>query len=142
MELHPDRAVLNDIDPALAKDDLAKVMWAYESIRRHHKQSSYERHRHLRREPVYRPYYPTPGDARNRKTWNPYQHTATAEHDFSEQMGNLASRFAIDTKTRNRALMAWFGSICAYFAFDFHEYNNQKHSNRMQFPQLQIRGVR
>ena len=149
MDLHPDRAALNNLDPNQTKEDLAKVMAAYEMLRKHHRLASHERYRAMRREPpVYyrdRAGYTRRWEARKDPPGATFRGTQADESDeeFYHSMENFASRYAIAPKTRNRALLAWFGSICAYFAWDFREYReNMYRRGQAGFPTLQIRGVR
>ena len=60
-------------------------------------------------------------------------------------MENMASRYVIDSKTRNRALAAWFGGIAGYFAWVFYEYTedlNRRGISLKDFPQLAVRSYR
>lgn len=153
MDLHPDRACISHRDPMQAKEELNKVMAAYDMLRKHHRQVSFERYRAMRRDSPIQ-YRPGPGFARppgsRWETWHERRGGAfrgTEEHEteeeFHERMQNLAQRYAIDAKTRNRVLAAWFGSICAYFAWDFREYHMEAHRPpRATWPSLQIHGVR
>ncbi|KAI9018378.1 hypothetical protein DFJ74DRAFT_222617 [Hyaloraphidium curvatum] len=146
MELHPDRAALNERDPGKAKEQLFKVMAAYEMLRRHHRQTSMDKHRAMRRDGVRTGFPNPPGGTRR---WGQRRHPFERTYEdvaFGGQQGAATSvhqhgRWAIETRTRNRALLVWFGSICSYFAWDFSEF--RKGSQRgTPFPQLQIRSVR
>jgi hypothetical protein len=131
-QLHPDRAQGGSIEEN--KEKLLRVMSAYriltskEGFDKFHSTPDYNAYRTsrsqveyewIRRQQKQSAGYTGYWESQNQ--WRSEQHDST-HAGWREDMEDVATKWAIDTKTRNFILAMWVTGIGAYLAYDFDDY--------------------